>query len=562
MLTLFSISISPNGWTDMDLGLKWLMYDFHPASNERNPEKEWRMLILDGHNSHCSYAFVDFCEKHQIVLLCLPSHTTHRLQPCDVGVFGPLASCWKSEVNDASRKNIAITKYNLLEIYSRARDRAFTQTTIQSAFRKTGIHPFDPSMIEETAFSPALNTTTQTAQPIPTTLPALLTEIDTENAPSLSVASTQITGISTSSTDTVQVETDDDTGPISSPPRHPRAAYTLLNFPSPLPANASMKAYLEQNHRLREFAEKAKAQMEADYASKKLMDAENGRLRAELFGKKKPAKKREGGSGARHMTGPDMMEALAKSKWEDIIAEFHQLAAPRFKQIRADIAAQGRIETEQKKKNVREAEAAGKRAIREEQKQNKAALAFIIKQITQAQRNAKRELTMIQKAEAAAAKKAAAEAKHLAAKRRREEKERERAAAKEQRELLAKQKTSRKRGRKPADNEETFDIEEPSQLTIDTDSVASLPIISDPQPQPRPRPRPRPRPNPAAENRSVDVQKENDITSQHLNGRIGASQAAQEPFNGPQGIESGEINNGGEQKDGKRRSRRLAVKTK
>jgi hypothetical protein len=176
----------------MDLGLKWLMYDFHPASNERNPEKEWRMLILDGHNSHCSYAFVDFCEKHQIVLLCLPSHTTHCLQPCNIGVFGPLASCWKAEVNKASRKNIAIMKYNLPEIYSQARDRAFTQTTIQSAFRKTGIYPFDPSMIEETAFSPALNMTMQAAQPVPTSLPTLLIEVATKNTPPSSMASRHI----------------------------------------------------------------------------------------------------------------------------------------------------------------------------------------------------------------------------------------------------------------------------------------------------------------------------------------------------------------------------------
>ena len=342
---------------------------------------------------------------------------------------------------------------------------------------------------------------------------------------------------------------------ISSPPRHPRAAYMLLDFPSPLPANASMESYLEQNRRLREFAEKAKAQMEADYASKKLMDAENGRLRADLFGKKKPAKKREGGSGARHMTGADMMEALAKSKWEDIIAEFHQLAAPRFKQIRADIAAQERVEIVQKKKDIREAEAAGKRAIREEQKQNKAALAFIIKQITQAQRNAKRELILIQKAEAAAAKKEATEARHLAAKQRREDKDRERIAAKEQRELLAKQRASRLQGRKPAISNETFEDEEPVELTIGTDSVAGLPIIENPQP--RPRPRPRPRLNLTAES-SVNAQKD-DITVQALKSQARPIHTTQEPVDGSKSIDTMD---GSEQMDGKRRSKRLVSKTK
>ena len=244
----------------MDLGLKWLMYDFHPASTKRNTLNGWRMLILDGHNSHCSYPFVNFCEKHQIVLLCLPSHTTHQLQPCDVGVFGPLALSWKSEVNKASKENVAITKYNLLELYAQARTQAFTSSTIQSAFHKTGIWLFDPLVIEESAFTPALNTTMQPAQPVPTTLPALLQACqDAEN----------------SSHDEEGSEAD-----------HQQAAYTLLAFPSPLRHNTSHVAYIGQNQKLREFAERAKAQMEADYASRKLMDAENGQLRVQLFGKK------------------------------------------------------------------------------------------------------------------------------------------------------------------------------------------------------------------------------------------------------------------------------------
>jgi hypothetical protein len=30
-------------------------------------------------------------DNNKIVVVCLPLHTTHALQPCDVGVFGPLA---------------------------------------------------------------------------------------------------------------------------------------------------------------------------------------------------------------------------------------------------------------------------------------------------------------------------------------------------------------------------------------------------------------------------------------------------------------------------------------
>lgn len=88
-----SISHSPNSWTNQELGLKWLEWDFEPITQQhmKSPD-EYCLLILDSHNSHCFYFFCSFAEKHNIIIICLPFHTTHVLQPCDVGIFGPLAT--------------------------------------------------------------------------------------------------------------------------------------------------------------------------------------------------------------------------------------------------------------------------------------------------------------------------------------------------------------------------------------------------------------------------------------------------------------------------------------
>ncbi|KAF8238005.1 DDE-domain-containing protein [Tricholoma matsutake] len=99
------------GWTDQELGFKWLERDFEPNTCPDTPE-EYHLLILDGHNSHCTYQFIKFAAKHCIIIVCLPSHTTHALQPCDVGVFGPLAHAWKSQVTQASQDNVVIAKDN------------------------------------------------------------------------------------------------------------------------------------------------------------------------------------------------------------------------------------------------------------------------------------------------------------------------------------------------------------------------------------------------------------------------------------------------------------------
>ena len=122
----------------------WLEKDFEPASAAHMKNKDgYRLLILDGHNLHCTYSFCRFAEKHKIIIICLPSHTTHVLQPCDVGVFGPLSSCWKSEVNKAARGHVPITKSNLISHYSQARVKAFQPSTIKAAFKQTGISPTD-----------------------------------------------------------------------------------------------------------------------------------------------------------------------------------------------------------------------------------------------------------------------------------------------------------------------------------------------------------------------------------------------------------------------------------
>jgi hypothetical protein len=45
------------------------------------------MLIIDGHGSHLTHKFVDYCWAYNIVPFLLPAHTTHLLQPLDIGVF-------------------------------------------------------------------------------------------------------------------------------------------------------------------------------------------------------------------------------------------------------------------------------------------------------------------------------------------------------------------------------------------------------------------------------------------------------------------------------------------
>jgi hypothetical protein len=94
------LHVSENGWTDRTIALAWLRH-FDQSTSSQTKGK-YRLLILDGHTSHVSLPFIEYCEEHNIIPLCLPPHSTHILQPLDVGIFSPLAKAYKSRIQQNS----------------------------------------------------------------------------------------------------------------------------------------------------------------------------------------------------------------------------------------------------------------------------------------------------------------------------------------------------------------------------------------------------------------------------------------------------------------------------
>ncbi|KJZ70722.1 hypothetical protein HIM_09906 [Hirsutella minnesotensis 3608] len=87
------IGVSKNGWTNNNIGFKWLTEVFDKHSRHRVVGK-YRLLLLDGHGSHFTPEFDDFCKKNSIVWLCYPPHSTHLLQALDFGCFSALKSSY------------------------------------------------------------------------------------------------------------------------------------------------------------------------------------------------------------------------------------------------------------------------------------------------------------------------------------------------------------------------------------------------------------------------------------------------------------------------------------
>ncbi len=126
------ITTSDTGYSNDWISLRWLKH--FDRFSQKHQKGAWRMLVMDGYESHHTREFLSYCEDHKIIPFGLSSHTTHLLQPLDVCVFQPLKH-WHSEaVNRAVQMgDETFSKVEFLAAFNEFRTKAFKESTIRSA---------------------------------------------------------------------------------------------------------------------------------------------------------------------------------------------------------------------------------------------------------------------------------------------------------------------------------------------------------------------------------------------------------------------------------------------
>jgi hypothetical protein len=139
--------VSANGWTTDEIGISWLENSFIPYVKKRQ-HGAWSALVMDGHGSHITPQFDALCMENNIVPICMPSHSSHLLQPLDVGCFGVLKHFYGQAVQDLARVGSThIGKLDFLHLYPAARAATYTTSTIASSFMASGIIPYSPETV-------------------------------------------------------------------------------------------------------------------------------------------------------------------------------------------------------------------------------------------------------------------------------------------------------------------------------------------------------------------------------------------------------------------------------
>ncbi len=60
----------------------------------------FKVLFMNVHASHVSLEIIKLAIANNIVLICLPPHTSSFLQPLDVGVFKNVKAKWRDLLNN------------------------------------------------------------------------------------------------------------------------------------------------------------------------------------------------------------------------------------------------------------------------------------------------------------------------------------------------------------------------------------------------------------------------------------------------------------------------------
>jgi hypothetical protein len=140
------IGVSDNGWTTNEIGLAWLKHFIEQIKERRVGSHV--LLVIDGHESHKSLAFQDLCEENKIITLCMPPHSSHILQPLDVGCFAPLKRAYSREIRVLATDHVGhIDKKAFIASFAKVFETAFSKASIQSSFRATGLVPNDPLVV-------------------------------------------------------------------------------------------------------------------------------------------------------------------------------------------------------------------------------------------------------------------------------------------------------------------------------------------------------------------------------------------------------------------------------
>ena len=103
---------------------------------------------MDGYGSHVTAQFDNICADNMVIPICMPPHSSHLLQPLDIGCFLVIKRAYGQAIQSKLRYGVNhINKLDFLTTYLWARGEAYKSATISNSFAAAGLVPFNAQRV-------------------------------------------------------------------------------------------------------------------------------------------------------------------------------------------------------------------------------------------------------------------------------------------------------------------------------------------------------------------------------------------------------------------------------
>ena len=101
--------------------------------------REGGKILYDGYSCHIQFTVLQCFKNNGVVVITIPAHTSHVLQPLDVSVYGTFKSYIQREVNNRTMVKRVLDVFDVADIFKFAMSGAVTARNVISGFMKCGI---------------------------------------------------------------------------------------------------------------------------------------------------------------------------------------------------------------------------------------------------------------------------------------------------------------------------------------------------------------------------------------------------------------------------------------
>ncbi|XP_018563147.1 uncharacterized protein LOC108904910 [Anoplophora glabripennis] len=141
-----------SGWVQAEIFTKWFK---HFIKFTKPSASDPVLLVLDGHCSHTrNIELIELAKENYVTIICLPPHSTNKMQPLDVAFMFPLKTYYAQEIENWLRENqlSTVSPYAVAGIFCKAYNRAATMEASCNGFRKTGLVPLNRHVFRDSDF--------------------------------------------------------------------------------------------------------------------------------------------------------------------------------------------------------------------------------------------------------------------------------------------------------------------------------------------------------------------------------------------------------------------------